>query len=226
MAIDESATSGDQAGGIVSEGGESPGGLTDEESGTGTRCPGDIAKSLDRMHEREGTRACEYLLGPMAADPPLDLKLAPLNGPARTVREHLTMFNLVFVALDPFTNESAWILPTATHVLSVFAEADCRTAWLVAGTPAECRMFLGPWSREILTFSDPDRTAIKGFGLERLPAFVHLAQDGSIVSAAEGWKPTEWKAAADKLADIMSWEAPLIPRVSDPGPFEGTPAAG
>lgn len=162
----------------------------------------------------------------MAADPPLDLTLAPLNGPSRTLREWLTTFHLVTVALDPFTNESAWILPTATHVLSVFQEADCRVAWLVAGTPQECRMFLGPWSREILTFSDPDRVAIKALGLEKVPALVHIAQDASIVGKAEGWNPKEWKSVADNLADIMSWSSPNIPRAGDPGPFEGTPAAG
>lgn len=162
----------------------------------------------------------------MAADPPLDLTLAPLNGGSRTLREWLTTFNLVFVALDPFTNESAWILPTAARILTVFEQADCRVSWVVAGTPQECRMFLGPWAREILTFADPDRAAIKAFGLEKLPAIVHVGQDGTVIGSAEGWQPLEWRAVTDQLADVMSWSAPTVPRVGDPGPFEGTPAAG
>src|SRR5947209_19892817 len=103
----------------------------------------------------------------VASNPPPDLKLTPLNGPSRTVAQLLTNFHLCFVALDPFTNESAWILPTAARILSVFQEAGVRIAWLVTGTPEECRVFLGPWARAILTVCDPDRTAVRQFGLGR-----------------------------------------------------------
>lgn len=163
----------------------------------------------------------------MATDPPPQLVLSPIRGKPRTVRELLTTFHLVFVALDPFTNESAWILPTAARILTVFDQADCRVAWLVAGaTPEECRMFLGPWAEQMLTFADPDREAVKAFGLERLPALVHLGIDGTIVGAAEGWNPAEWRAVTDRLAKMMSWRAPAIPSPRDPAPFAGTPAPG
>jgi hypothetical protein len=143
------------------------------------------------------------------------------------VKELLLMFHLVFVALDPFTNESAWILPTAARILTVFDQADCRVAWLVAGaTPEECRLFLGPWADQILTFADPDREAVKAFGLERLPALVHLGIDGTIVGAAEGWDPAAWRAVTERLAKAMSWRAPAIPAPRDPAPFPGTPALG
>ena len=148
----------------------------------------------------------------MASDPPPELLLTPINGKPRSVRELLLMFHLVFVALDPFTNESAWILPTAARILTVFDQADCRVAWLVAGaTPEECRLFLGPWADQILTFADPDREAVKAFGVERLPALVHLGIDGTIVGAAEGWDPASWRAVTDRLAKMMSWRAPAIP---------------
>jgi hypothetical protein len=163
----------------------------------------------------------------VATDPPPQLVLTPIRGKPRTVRELLTTFHLVFVALDPFTNESAWILPTAARILTVFDQADCRVAWLVAGaTPEECRMFLGPWAEQMLTFADPDREAVKAFGLERLPALVHLGIDGTIVGAAEGWNPAEWRAVTDRLAKMMSWRAPAIPSPRDPAPFVGTPALG
>jgi hypothetical protein len=160
----------------------------------------------------------------MAANPPLDLVLTPINGEGRTVNEWLTTFHLAFVALDPFTYESAWILPTAGRVLTNFDQSDARVAWLVTGTAEECRMFLGPWARSLLTFADPDRAAVRGFGLERLPAFVHLAMDGTVANAAEGWEPAEWRTVADHLAKVTSWIAPVIPVASDPGPFEGSPA--
>lgn len=162
----------------------------------------------------------------MATNPPSDLTLTPINGAGRSVAQLLTTFHLCFVALDPFTNESAWILPTAARILQTFEQADVRVAWLVTATPAECRMFLGPWAREILTFADPDRTAVKAFGLERLPAIVHLAMDGTVVNAAEGWSPPAWKRVTDHLAKITAWRAPSLPAPADPGPFEGTPALG
>ena len=162
----------------------------------------------------------------MASNPPPDLTLTALTGPRRTVAQLLVTFHLCFVALDPFTNESAWLLPTAARILTVFDQADVRVAWLVTGTAEECRMFLGPWAREILTFADPDRTAVKAFGLERLPALVHLGMDGEVKGVAEGWHPSEWRTVTDKLAKITSWLAPTFPGPTDPGPFDGTPAVG
>jgi hypothetical protein len=160
----------------------------------------------------------------VATNPPPDLMLAPLNGKAMKVGEWLTNFHLAFVALDPFTDESAWILETALRILRVFDQADVRVAFVCTGTPDECRLFLGRLTNELLVFADPDRMVVKGFGLERLPAFVHLAMDGTIENAAEGWHPLEWRKLADNLAKVTSWRAPLIPEAGDPGPFEGTPA--
>ena len=162
----------------------------------------------------------------MATDPPGDLTLAPLNGQALPLRSWLTTFQLVFVALDPFTNESAWVLPSAGRILRIYDQADCRVAWLMACSPSEARQFLGPWAEEILTFADPDRTAIKAFGLERLPAFVHLRQDVTVAGVAEGWNPAAWKDVAENLSRVMSWTRPSIPAPGDPAPFAGTPALG
>ena len=165
-------------------------------------------------------------LAAVASAPPLDLTLEPLNGPPRSIEAWLTTFHLVFVALDPFTYESAWLLPTAGRILTGFQEADCRIAWLVAGTPEECQQFLGPLSKSILTFADPDRTAIKAFGLERLPALVHVGTDGSVIGSAEGWDPDEWRRVTQALAKMMAWSAPSIPAAGDPGPYPGSPALG
>jgi hypothetical protein len=162
----------------------------------------------------------------VARDPSPDLVLTPLRGQPRTLAQQLVTFHMLLVALDPFTNESAWILPTAARILQVFEQADCRVAWLVTANPDECRMFLGPWADEIMTFADPDRVAVKELGLERLPAIVHIGMDGSAVSAAEGWNPAEWKPVVDKLAKVVSWAAPALPAPNDPGPFRGTPALG
>lgn len=162
----------------------------------------------------------------MATDPPADLELAPINGEARTVREWLTTFQLAAVVLDPFTNESAWLLDTAGRVLLHFTGADCRVCFIVTGTADEARQFLGPWADKVLTFADPDRAAVKALGLNELPAFLQIRGDCHVAAVAEGWDPLEWRAAANALAKNMSWSAPLIPALGDPSPYAGSPAAG
>jgi len=162
----------------------------------------------------------------VASSPPLDTVLRPINATPRPLAQYLTTFHLVLVVLDPFTNESAWILETAGRVLTAFGQADCRVGWLVAGTADECREFLGPWAERFLTFADPDRDAIKALDLDRAPAIVHLAMDGTLVSYAQGWRPAAWQAVMDELARMLSWRAPHLPDPRDPAPYAGTPALG
>ena len=159
----------------------------------------------------------------MATDPPPDLMLSSINGRARTVRQWLVTFHLLFVAVDPDNDRSSWIVPTAARVLTGYEQADCRVAWLVAGTPADARRFLGRWATEILTFSDPELAVVRAFGLGSLPAIVHVGMDGSVVNAVEGWDPTEWRRLAGELSRIVGWSRPQIPLPSDPGPFAGAP---
>ena len=160
----------------------------------------------------------------MATDPPADLTLTPINGEGRTLSGWLTTFQLAIVVLDPFTNESSWLLETAGRVLTHFTGADCRVAFLVTGTADEARQFLGPWADKVLTFADPDREAVKALGLNELPAFVQIQGDRKVVAAAEGWDPLEWRAVADGLAAAMHWSAPLIPAAGDPSPYAGSSA--
>ncbi|MGQ0831278.1 MAG: hypothetical protein ACT4OV_06325 [Microthrixaceae bacterium] len=162
----------------------------------------------------------------MATDPPADLTLAPLTGDPETIAGWLTTFQLAVVVLDPFTNESSWLLETAGRVLTHFTGADCRVAFLVTGTADEARQFLGPWADKVLTFADPDRVAVKALGLNELPAFLQIRGDRHVAAAAEGWDPIEWRAVASSLAKNMSWSAPLIPAEGDPTPYAGTAAAG
>jgi hypothetical protein len=162
----------------------------------------------------------------VATDPHADLLLDPINGEARTIAEWLVTFQLAAVVLDPFTNESSWLLETAGRVLTHFNGADCRVAFIVTGTKDEARQFLGPWADKVLTFADPDRTAVMALGLNELPAFVQIRGDRTIAGAAEGWDPMEWRAVAERLAANMSWSAPLIPATGDPSPYAGSAAAG
>ena len=165
-----------------------------------------------------------YLVAVVVDNPDLSLPLAPIQGDARSIDQWLTNFDLVFVAVDPKSKTSRWILPTAERVLMSFYEADCRVAWLVAGDDDECREFLGSRADRLLVFADPERSAIAAFGLEHLPAIVHVGTDGAVVGAAEGWQPAEWRAVVNWLARDMAWIAPVLPAPNDPGPFEGSPA--
>ena len=152
-----------------------------------------------------------------------DLALVPVSGHPRTLRELLTTFHLLLVAVDPASVRSKWIVPTAARVLFEYEQADCRVAWLVAGDAADARKLLGRWASEITTFVDPDLTAIKGFGLQTLPAIVHVSQELTIANAVEGWDPPAWRDLTKELSRRMSWSRPHIPAPGDPGPFDGAP---
>lgn len=160
----------------------------------------------------------------VVANPAPSLRLAPIEGEDRSIGEWLTNFHLVFVAVDPAARTSRWILPTAERLLTNFYEADCRVAWLVAGDAEDARQFLGSRADRLLVFADPERSAITGFGIERLPALVHVGTDGAVVGAAEGWEPSQWRAVLNRLAKDMAWIPPVLPEPGDPGPFEGSPA--
>lgn len=164
-----------------------------------------------------------YVAAAVAVNPQPDLMLTSMNGRARSVREWLTTFHLVFVALDPFNARSRWIVPTAARILSDYDDADCRVAWLVAGDATDARKFLGRRATDILTFVDPDLVAIRGFGLVTLPAIVHLGMDVQVVNSVEGWDPPGWKTLTTELSRVVGWTHPLVPGPRDPGPFVGAP---
>lgn len=162
----------------------------------------------------------------MVTEAPSDLTLTELGGRNHTLLEWLTTFHLVVAALDPYTSESGWLLPTVARILRTYDDADCRVALLVTCAAEEAQQFLGPYAKEFLTFADPDRSVVKGLELERLPALVHIRQDLSIAGAAEGWIPAEWRHVTENLSLAMSWSRPTIPGPRDPGAYEGTPALG
>jgi hypothetical protein len=157
---------------------------------------------------------------------PPDTPLTSLAGDTRPIGEWTTTFHLALVVLDPFTYESAWILDTGGRILRTFAEADCRTAFVLTCPVDDARQFVGPWADELMVFVDPDRAAVKGMGLQQLPAFVHVNQANQVEAKAEGWDPDAWREVAVNLADRMGWGRPTIPDATDPAPYAGTPALG
>lgn len=162
----------------------------------------------------------------MATNPPLDLQLTPLGGEGRPLSTWLTTFHLASVVLDPFTNESSWILDTAARILHNFKGAAVRVNFLITCSHDEAKQFLGPLADEYLVFVDPDRTAVKALGLTSLPAFVFIQSDGTVPASAEGWNAAEWRTVAETISSVTSWSKPTIPGAGDPGAFHGTPALG
>jgi hypothetical protein len=154
----------------------------------------------------------------------MDLTLTPITGDAKTLHQWLTTFHLASVVLDPFTNESSWILETAARILRQFSGAAVRINFIVTCDASDARAFLGPYADEFLVFCDPDRVAVKALGLSELPAFALIKSDGSVPVAAQGWTSAEWKEVAAAVAEITSWSRPTIPAPGDPGSFRGTPA--
>lgn len=161
----------------------------------------------------------------VASNPSLDVVLTALEGESRPLEEWLTTFNLACVVLDPYTNESSWILKTAARILTGFRGADVRVNFVVTCSGDEARQFLGPLADEFLVYVDPDRTFVKSLGLAALPAFVFVSMDGKVAASAEGWNGLEWRGVANAIAKATAWARQTIPASGDPVPFAGTPAS-
>ena len=157
-------------------------------------------------------------------NPSLEFTLTPLGREGRTLREWLTTFHMASVVLDPFTNESSWILDTAARVMRQFSGAAVRVNFIMTCDPDEARAFLGPYAEEFLVFCDPERNAVRALGLTELPAFVLIQSNGSLPAVAQGWSSSEWKDVASQIATLTAWSKPMLPAPGDPGSFRGTPA--
>lgn len=162
----------------------------------------------------------------MATKLPDDLLLRPLGGEARELDEWLTTFHLASVVLDPYTNESSWVLKTAVRILEGFRDSHARVNFVVTANDVDTKRFLGPLTERFLVFTDPDRSVVKAMGLQTLPAFVFVRVDGEVVASAEGWNADAWEAVADQISETTKWRSPMIPAPGDPVGFAGSPATG
>ncbi len=162
----------------------------------------------------------------MATKLPPDLVLTPLDGDSRDLSQWLTTFHLASVVLDPYTNESSWILKTAVRILEELRGSDVRVNLIVTADADDTHAFLGPLTERFLVFCDPERSVVKAMGLQTLPAFVFIRVDRETHAIAEGWNSAEWRAVAESIADTTGWNVPTIPTPGDPGSFVGSSAAG
>jgi hypothetical protein len=155
----------------------------------------------------------------VAKDPDPSLELTTLRGVTRTIDDWTTNFHLALVILPGRPEGAAWVR-VGRRIAEVLGGSDCRPAFMVVGNERAARRVLGGAADSYLCFLDPEGVAVKGLGVEKLPAFVHVRLD-TTVEAAEGWDPNAWDDAVERLAKEMHWTKPLIPAPGDPVPFAG-----
>jgi hypothetical protein len=160
----------------------------------------------------------------VAQNPDPQLALTSLSGTTRTLDDWTTVFNLALVVL-PDRPEGRAFVPVIERIFATFGDSDVRTVVCVPSTAAVARRILGDAADRWLVFVDPEAALATSLGLERLPAFVHLRQDATLVTAAQGWSPTEWQKVADQVAKSQHWTSPQVAGRNDPPPGPGWPIA-
>ena len=124
----------------------------------------------------------------MAKNPDPLLPITSYTGKTRTLDDWATVFNLAIVVL-PDRPEGAQFLPIVERIFATFGDSDVRTIVCVPTTPAIAKRILGDDIDKWLVWCDPERAFVESLGLERLPAFVHLRLDTSLVSRRAGLEP-------------------------------------
>ncbi|HET9730344.1 MAG TPA: hypothetical protein VFR41_13015 [Acidimicrobiia bacterium] len=160
----------------------------------------------------------------MAQNPDPQLQLTSYAGVTRTLDDWATVFNLAIIAL-PDRPEGAAFVPVIERIFATFGDSDARTIVYVPGAASIAKKILGAAIDRWLVWCDPGGALATSLGLERLPAFVHLRQDTTLVSAAQGWSPSEWQRVADEIAKHAHWTSPLVSGRGDPNPTSGWPLA-
>jgi len=156
----------------------------------------------------------------MAQNPDPNLALTSIKGVTRTLDDWATIFQLAIVLLPARAEASAWV-PVIDRMYRTLGDSDVRTCVCVPSTPAITRRIVGDLADRTLTFCDPDHALASSLGLERLPAFVHLRQDTTLVAAAQGWSASEWQSVVDEVARHVHWTAPTVAAPGNPAPTAG-----
>ena len=160
----------------------------------------------------------------VAQNPNPQLQLTSYKGVTRTLDDWATVFNLAIVIL-PSRPEASSFVPVIERIFATFGDSDVRTIVCVPSTATITRRIVGDAVDKWLVWCDPDAELAASLGLERLPAFVVLRQDTSLVGAAQGWSPSEWQKVADEIARRQHWTSPVVSGRGDPAPTPGWPIA-
>ncbi len=156
----------------------------------------------------------------MAKNPDPTLTMTTNKGVSRSLDDWTTMFHLCLVILAPSPDAAPWI-PVAQRIFATLGDSDCRCAYVIPANQQVAERLLGSLEDRVLTFVDPNLDLVHGLALERLPALVHLKQDGTLARAAEGWDPKEWQDVVREVGSAMAWTVPDVAAVGDPRPTPG-----
>jgi hypothetical protein len=159
---------------------------------------------------------------PVATNPDPQIKLTTTKGVTRTLDDWTTMFHLSLVVL-PARTEAASFVPIARRIFATIGDADVTAAYVVTGPESVADRLLGSQELDEVVFVDPELELVHSLGLERLPAFVHLLQNTTVLTATEGWDPAAWQRAVREVAASLAWTVPEVAAVGDPPRFEGWP---
>ncbi|HQV57089.1 MAG TPA: hypothetical protein PKV27_03685, partial [Ilumatobacteraceae bacterium] len=70
----------------------------------------------------------------MVSNPSPETKLTALGDEPRPLEEWLTTFHLASVVLDPYTNESSWVLKPALRILDALRGSSARVNLVVTAS--------------------------------------------------------------------------------------------
>jgi hypothetical protein len=160
----------------------------------------------------------------VAKNPDPLLQITSYKGVTRTLDDWATVFNLAVIVL-PDRPEGAAFVPVVERIFATLGDSDVRTIVCVPSTKTIAKRILGDAVDRWLVWLDPDRAFVESLGLERIPAILMLRQDTSLVTAAQGWSPTEWQRVANEIARHEHWTTPLVAGRGDPAPTPGWPVA-
>lgn len=160
----------------------------------------------------------------MAKNPNPLLPITSYAGVTRTLDDWTTVFNIAVIVV-PDRPEGAAFVPIIDRIFRTFGDSDVRTIVCVPSTKTIAKRILGDAVDRWLVWLDPDRAFVESLGLERLPAFLMLRQDTSLVTAVQGWRASEWQRVAGEIAAKEHWSTPLVSGRGDPAPTPGWPVA-
>jgi hypothetical protein len=160
----------------------------------------------------------------VAKNPDPLLPLTSYKGVTRTLDDWATVFNIALIVV-PDRPEGAAFVPVIDRIFATLGDSDARTIVCVPSTKAIAKRILGDAVDRWLVWCDADRAFVESLGLERLPAFLMLRQDTTLVTAAQGWSPTEWQRVANEIARKEHWTTPIVHGRGDPAPTPGWPVA-
>jgi hypothetical protein len=151
----------------------------------------------------------------VAKNPDPNLALANIKGTTRSLDDWATVFHLAVILLPPRPEASAF-RPVIDRIFATLGDSDVRTTIWVAGPEPMARKILGDLADRYLVWCDPSAALATSLGLERLPAFVHLRQDTTLVASAQGWSATGWQEVADGVAELTHWISPVVAGKGNP----------